>query len=184
QTRRFPLLWTQCFTVLADRDQRFIPRLLDGDAPGHHRRVLSFGEEPLGAGLDADFAEQQRERYPAPLAGAGEAIDELRRKVRADAPVARGPVPGALEEVQSRHGGKALQGVEVENLWTLDHPVDEQFVALRIDGRHAGMVALEVQIRGGHDPDQVLQRRKRASLAAPDRDAPRSLEGRALAQLA
>src|SRR5207244_903954 len=107
-------------------------RLLDGDAPGHDRRVVPPGEEPLGAGLDADFAEQQREVYPAPLAGAGEAIDELRRKVRADAPVARRPVPGALEEVQSRHGGKALQGGEVEHLWTLDHPVDEQFVALRI----------------------------------------------------
>src|SRR2546422_11505873 len=95
---RSPLLGTQCFTVLAVRDERVVPRLLHGDAPGHHRRVVPLGEEPLGAGLDADFAEQQREGYPAPLAGAGEAIDELRRKVRADAPVARRPVPGALEE--------------------------------------------------------------------------------------
>src|SRR2546422_5113336 len=76
---RSPLLGTQCFTVLAVRDERVVPRLLHGDAPGHHRRVVPLGEEPLGAGLDADFAEQQREGYPAPLAGAGEAIDELRR---------------------------------------------------------------------------------------------------------
>src|SRR5207302_9593367 len=137
----------------AVRDERHVPTLLHGDAPGHQRRVRPFAEQPPGAWLDADLAEQQREGYPAPLAGAGEAIDELRRKVRADAPVARGPVPGALEAVQSRHGGKALQGVEVEHLWTLDHPVDEQFVAVRIDGTHAGGVALEVQVRGGHDPD-------------------------------
>src|SRR5438552_10619486 len=54
------------FTVLAVRDERVVPRLLHGDAPGHHRRVVPLGEEPLGAGLDADFAEQQREGYPAP----------------------------------------------------------------------------------------------------------------------
>src|SRR5260370_13066092 len=84
--------------------------------------------------------------------------------------------------MQARHRRKSLEGREVEQGWPLDQSVDEDFVPLRIDGRYAGVMALEVQIRRGHDPAQILERCERDTLAAVDRDAPWLLEGRALAE--
>ena len=82
------------------------------------------------------------------------------------------------------HGGEAFECLEIEHCRTLHHAVDEQLVAPRVDGGYPGMVTLEVEIGGRHDPVQVLQRCEGAALGAPDGDAPRSLERRAPAELA
>src|SRR5256886_11523567 len=72
-----------------------------------------------------------------------------------------------------RHGGEALEGGEIEYHGPLDHPVDQQLVALRVDGRDAGVVALEVQVRRRDDTAQVLQWCERD---APRGDTARPLE--------
>ena len=173
---RVALLGTERFAILAVRDQGVVPGLLDGYAPRHHGRVLSLSQEPLGAGLHASLPKQGREGHAGPLARAREAVDELRGEVGPGLPVARGAVSGALDEVQPRDRGKALEGLEVEHHRALDHPVDQEPVTVGVDGRHARVVALEVQVCRSDDPAKILQRRERDALSAPARDTARPLE--------
>ena len=62
--------------------------------------------------------------------------------------------------------------------------MDEQFVAVGVDGRYAGVMPLEVEVRGRHNAVEVLERRERDALGAADGNPPRPLERRALAELA
>src|SRR5207253_7083610 len=118
------------------------------------------------------------------LARAGETVDELRREIRARAAVASATVSGTLQEVQVRPGREAFEVLQVEHGGTLDHPMDEQFIAVGVDGRYAGVMPLEVEVRGRHNAVEVLERRERDALRAPDGNPPRPLERRALAELA
>src|SRR5207249_10666590 len=111
--------------VLAVRDERVVPGLLDVKSAGHHGGILSFGEEPRGAGFHADLAEQCRQGHARPLTRAREAIDQLRGQVGSAPPVARRAVAGALEETESWHTGESLEGLQVKLRGSLDHPVDE-----------------------------------------------------------
>src|SRR6266513_5175213 len=112
----------------------------------HTRSKRDWSSDVCSSDLrpDADFAEQRRQRHARPLARAGEAVDELRREIGPNVAIAGAAVPGALDEVKMGLGGEAFERVEIEHRRTLDHAVDEQLVALRIDGGHARGVAFEV----------------------------------------
>src|SRR2546427_231388 len=75
-------------------------------------------------------------------------------------PGGRGAVPGALEEVEPGDRRKSPQCREVEDRGALDHAVDQELVAVRVDGGDAGVMALIVQVRRGDDAAQVLERRQ------------------------
>src|SRR5438094_244640 len=137
-----------------------------GDLPP---AFLGKGDRVCGEGDDGFRVHDEAEH-------ARGAVDELRGEVRPGLPVARGAVSGALDEVQPRDRGKALEGLEVEHHRALDHPVDQELVTVGVDGRHARVVALEVQVCRSDDPAKILQRRERDALSAPARDTARPLE--------
>ena len=70
-------------------------------------------------------------------------------------------VAGALEEVDARHRREALQVVEGEHHRPLDHAVNQQRVAARIDVGDAAVMPLEVEVGGRDDAHQVLVRSAR-----------------------
>ena len=160
EPRRIALLGAKRLAVLAVGDQRVVPGFLDGDAAGHHGGVFSLGEEPLGARLHAHLAEQGGEGNARPFTRARQAVDDLGGEVGSRAAVGRGAVPGALEEAEPRDRRKSPQRREVEDRGALDHAVDQELVAVRVDGGDAGVMALIVQVRRGDDAAQVLERRQ------------------------
>ena len=121
---------------------------------------------------EARLVEQCRERHARPLAARQQAVRLLHVPRHRAAPVARG-VPGALEEIDARHGRKADEIVHREDERPLHQPVQHQPVLRRIDVGHPAVLALEGHAGRSDDAVQVLERRERHALGRHDR---RSLE--------
>ena len=79
--------------------------------------------------------------------------------------------------------GKRLRSARREDRRAVDHPVNEQRVPLRIDGRDTGMMPLEMQVRRRDDAVQILQRREGRGPRGAERHARGLLEGRAPAHV-
>ena len=95
--------------------------------------------------------------HAGPLAVAGQGSELLRRDLGGGRAAAE--VSGALEEVDAADRGKALEIGEREHHRPLDHPVDQQRVALRIDLGNAAVMPLEVQVGRRDRAVQILMRR-------------------------
>ena len=114
---------------------------------------------------------QRRERHARPLAVADHAVDLLRRHLRLRRAVRRASVARAFDEVRARDRRKALEIGERELDRPIDETVDEQRVLRRIDRRHAGVNAREVQIGRRDRAGEILQRRERRAGDLADRCA-------------
>ena len=185
QPHGIALLGTQRLAVLSVGDHRVIPRLGDRNAARHHRGVHAFGEKPRRLGRRAGFAQQRRERHADPFARARQAVDLLRREIGlvAFAPIDAAAVARAFHRANHRLAGEAAQIVEREDQRPIDHAVNQQRVLLRIDRRHAAVMALEVEIGRRDDAVEILERRQARRAALAERHALRALERRARADI-
>ncbi len=128
---------------------------------------------------------KRRERDAGPLAGARQAVDLLRRHVGgvAFATIRAAAVAGALHEMDHRASREAPQIGQRQDQRALDHPVNQQRIGRRVDGGHAAVMALEVQIGGRDDAVEILQRRQARRPAIAERQALGLFERRARADI-
>src|SRR5438445_5143985 len=160
EPRRVALLRPQRLAVLAVGNEGVVQDLVDGHAARENRRVFALGQYPLRAWLHRDFVHERRDQYARPVAGAGQAVQGLRgARWRALGP-AGSAVAGALQEHDAAHRRKPLQVVQREHRLAIDHAVERQRVAFRVDQRNAGVMALVVNVRRRDDAVQQIERRQ------------------------
>ena len=156
QAQRITLLRTQPLTVLAVDQHGVVETFFDRDRARQRGGIGAFGDDPLGARLQACFIQHGLQRHAGPFRAAHQ-TDEVGGGLAIGLGVDR--VAGALDEVDSRLRGKAADVLHREHQRTIDHAVQHQPVLGRIDGRHAAVVAFVEQAVRRDDAVELLQRR-------------------------
>ena len=98
--------------------------------------------EPL---LTPTSLRQRSHRYIGPVTRAGQTMQRLCR--RGLGPLGPRGVARTLEEQDAAHGREALQIRQRERHRSIDHAMNHRRVTFGVDGWHAAVVSLEVQIR-------------------------------------
>jgi hypothetical protein len=130
------------------------------------------------------WATSIRQQHAGPLAAARQAVAQLHVRRTGRRPLPRA-VARTLDEVEAGHRGHPHQLVHLEDERTIDEPVDREPVTVRVDRRHARVVALEVEAGRRDDAIEIGKRRVRGRRrgVASTAPAPGVLERRRLAVL-